>query len=102
MCPNAEFASSSVKYVDCYSLDKMSPRVLQYHWFHSMALFKSFGLRHSLRLPSDFTIGMIELIHSVCVCTSMMIPSFTSLLSSALYADCMSIGTDLGGCCTGL
>ena len=102
MCQNAEFASFSVKHLDCDSLGEMSSRVLQYHWFCSMALFKSFGLRHSHRLPSDFTTGMKELIHSVCVCTSMMMPSLTSLLSSALYAGCMPIGTDLRGCCTGL
>ena len=43
-----------VKCLDCESSGKMSSRVLAYHWFLSIALFKSFGSRHSLRLPSSF------------------------------------------------
>ena len=39
--------------------------------------------------------GTMELIHSVCSLTSVMMPSFTSLFNSVLYADCMATGTDL-------
>ena len=67
-----------------------------------MALFRSFGSRHSLRLPSGFITGTIELIRSVCLCTSVMMPSLVSVSNSAFYAGCMAMGTDLGGCCTGL
>ena len=50
MCQNPDVASFTVKYLDCASSGKMSSRVLAYHWFLSIALFKSFGSRHSLRL----------------------------------------------------
>ena len=73
MCQNPDVASFMVKYLDCASSGKMSSRVLAYHWFLSIALFKSFGSRHSLRLSSSFITGTIELIHSVCSCTSVMI-----------------------------
>ena len=76
MCQNPDVASFMVKYLDCASYCKMSSRVLAYHWFLSIALFKSFGSRHSLRLLSSFITGTIELIHSVCSCTSVMIPFF--------------------------
>ena len=98
-CQNPDAASFTVKYLDCVSSGKMSSRVLAYHWFLSIALFKSFGSRHSLRLPSSFITGTIELIHSVCSCTSVMMPSFTSLSNSA---DCIPNDTDMGGCWTGL
>ena len=54
MCQNPDVASFTVKYLDCASSGKMSSRVLAYHWFLLIALFKSFGSRHSLRLPSSF------------------------------------------------
>ena len=72
-------ASFTVKYLDCASSGKMSSRVLAYHWFLLIALFKYFGSRHSLRLLSSFITGTIELIHSACSCTSVMMPSLTSL-----------------------
>ena len=84
MCQNPDVASLTVKYLDCASSGRMSSRVLAYHWFLLIALFKSFGSRHSLRLPSSFIIGTIELIHSVCSCTSVMMHSFTSLSNYAL------------------
>ena len=84
MCQNPDVVSFTVKYLDCASSGKMSSRVLAYHWFLLIALFKSFGSRHSLRLPSSFITGTIELIHSVCSCTSVMIPSLTSVYNSAL------------------
>ena len=83
-CQNPYVASFMVKYLDCASYGKMSSRVLAYHWFLSIALFKSFGSRHSLRLLSSFITGTIKLIHSVCSCTSVMMPSLTSLSNSAL------------------
>ena len=83
-CQNPDVASFTVKYLDCASSGKMSSRVLAYHWFLSIALFKSFGSRHSHRLLSSFITGTIELIHSVCSCTSVMMPSFTSLSNSDL------------------
>ena len=49
-CQNPDVASFMVKYLDCASSGKMSSRVLAYHWFLLIALFKSFGSRHSLRL----------------------------------------------------
>ena len=102
MCQNPDVASLTVKYLDCSSSGRMSSRVLANHWFLSFALFKSFGSRHSLRLLSSFITGTMELIHSVCSCTYVMMPSFTSLSNSALQADCIPNGTDLGGCWTGL
>ena len=81
---NPNVASFSVKYLDCATFGRMSSRVLQYHWFLLIALFKSFGSKHSLRLPSSFITGTIELIQSVCSCTSVMTSSFTSLSNSAL------------------
>ena len=83
-CQKPDVASLMVKYLDCASSGRMSSRVLAYHWFLSIALFKSFGSRHSLRLPSSFITGTIELIHSVWSCTSVMMPSFMSLSNSAL------------------
>ena len=83
-CQKPDVASLTVKYLDCASSGRMSSRVHAYHWFLSIALFKSFGSRHSLRLPSSFTTGTIELIHSVWSCTSVMMPSFTNLSNSAL------------------
>ena len=80
----------------------MSSIVLEYHWFLSIALFKSLGSKHSLRLLFGFITGTIELIHSVCSLTSVIMPSFVSLSNSALYVVCIAIGTDLGGCWTGL
>ena len=97
-CQNPDVASFMVKYLDCASCGKMSSRVLAYHWFLSIALFKSFGSRHSLKLLSSFITGTIELIHSICSCTFVMMPSLTSLSNSALWADCIPNGTDLGGC----
>ena len=47
-CKNPDVASFMVKYLDCASSGKMSSRVLAYHWFLLIALFKSFGSRHSL------------------------------------------------------
>ena len=79
VCQNLDVASLTVKYLGCESSGRMSFRVLAYYWFLSIALFKSFGSRHSLRLLSSFVTGTIELIHSVCSCTSVMMPSFTSL-----------------------
>ena len=83
-CQNSDAASFTVKYSDCASSGKMSSRVLAYHWFLSIALFKSFGSRHSLRLPSSFITGTTELIHFECSCTSVMMPSHTSLSNYAL------------------
>ena len=83
-CQNPDVASFMVKYLDCASSEKMSSRVLAYHWFPLITLFKSFRSRHSLRLSSSFITGTIELIHSVCLCTSVMMPSLTSLSNSAL------------------
>ena len=80
----------------------MSSIVLEYHWFLLIALFKSLGSKHSLRLPFGFITGTIELIHSVCSLTSVIMPSFVSLSNSVLYVVCIAIGTNLGGCCTGL
>ena len=101
-CQNPDVASFMVKYLACTSSGRMSSRVLAYHWLLLIALFKSFGSRHGLRLPSSFITGAIQLIHSVCSCTSVMMPSFTSLSNSALQADCIPNGTDLDGCWTGL
>ena len=84
MYQNPDVASFTVKYLDCASSGNMLSRVFAYHWFLSIALFKSFGSRHSLRLPSFFITGTIELIHSVCSCTSVMMPFLTSLSNSAL------------------
>ena len=52
--------------LDLANSGKMSSSVLEYHWFLSIALLRSLGSRHSLRLPLDFITGTIELIHSVC------------------------------------
>ena len=82
MCQNPDVASFTVKYLDCASSGRMSSRVLAYHWFLLIALFKFFGSRHSL--PSSFVTGTIELIYSVCSRSSVMMPSFTSLSNSAL------------------
>ena len=82
-CQNPDVASLTVKYLDCASSGRMSSRVLAYHWFLSIALFKSFGSRHNLRLLSSYITGTIELIHSVCSCISVMMPSFISLSKSA-------------------
>ena len=84
MCQNPDVASFTVKYLYCASSGKMSSRVLAYHWFLSIALFMSFGSRHSLRLLSSFITGTIELIHSICSCTSVMMLYLTSLFNSAL------------------
>ena len=54
MCQNPDVASFTVKYLDCASSGKMSSRVLAFHWFLSIVLFKSFGSNHSLRLLSPF------------------------------------------------
>ena len=78
-CQNPDVASFMVKYLDCVSSGKMSSRVLAYHWFLLIALFKSFGSRHSLRLLSSLITGTIELVLSVCSCTSVMMSSLTSL-----------------------
>ena len=83
-CQNPDVASFMVKYLDCASSGRMSSRVLAYHWFLLIALFRSFGSRHSLRLQSSFITGTIELIHSVFSCTPVMMPSLTSLSNSAL------------------
>ena len=82
MCQNPDVASFTAKYLDCASSGRMSSRVLAYHWFLLIALFKYFGSKHSLRLPSSFITDTMELIHSVCSCTSVMMPSFTSLSNS--------------------
>ena len=73
-CQKPDVASLMVKYLDWASFGRMSSRVLVYHWFLLVALFKSFGSRHSLRLPSSFITGTIELIHSVWSCTSVVMP----------------------------
>ena len=83
-CQNPDVASFMVKYLDCASSGRMSSRVLAYHWFLLIALFRSFGSRHSLRLQSSFITGTIELIHSVFSCTPVMMPCLTSLSNSAL------------------
>ena len=98
MCQYPDVASFSVLNLDLASSGSMSSMVLEYHWFLSIALFKSLGSRHSLRLPFGFITGTMELIHSVCYLTSVIIPSLVSLSSSALYAFYMATGTDLGGC----
>ena len=46
MCQNLDVASFTVKYLDCASSGSMSSKVLAYHWFLLIALFKSFGSRH--------------------------------------------------------
>ena len=84
-CQNPDVASFMVKYLECASSGKMSSRVFAYHWFLLIALFKSFGSRHSLRLPSSFITGTIELIHSVCSCTSVMMPFVTSLSNARFF-----------------
>ena len=43
----------------------MSSSILEYHWFLSIALFKSLGYKHSLMLPSGLVTGTIEFIQSV-------------------------------------
>ena len=48
-CQNLDVASFTMKYLDCASSGRMPSRVLAYHWFLLIALFKSFGSRHSLR-----------------------------------------------------
>ena len=73
-CQKPDVASLMVKYLAWASSGRMSSRVLVYHWFLLVALFKSFGSRHSLRLPSSFITGIIELIHSVWSCTSVVMP----------------------------
>ena len=78
-CQNPDVASITGKYLDSASSGRMLSRVLAYHWFLLIALFKSFGSRHSHTLPSSFITGTIELIHSVCSCTSVIMPSLTSL-----------------------
>ena len=83
-CQNPDVASFTVKYLDCESSGKMSSEVLAYHWFLLIALFKSFGSWHSLRLLFPYITGTTELIHSVCSCTSVMMPSLTSLSNSTL------------------
>ena len=75
---------SEVLYLDLANSGKMSSIVLEYHWFLSITLLKSFGSRHSLRLPLGFITGTIELIHSVCSLTLVIMPFFISLFSSAL------------------
>ena len=47
MCQNVDVASFTVKYLDCASSGRMSSRVLAYHWFLLITLFKSFGSRQS-------------------------------------------------------
>ena len=97
MCQYPDVASFIVLYFDLANSSSMSSMVLEYHWFLSIALFKSLESRHSLRLLFGFITSIMELIHSVCSLTSVIMPSFVSLSSSALYASCMATGTDLGG-----
>ena len=96
MCQYPDVTSFNVLYFDLANSGSMSSMVLEYHWFISIALFKSLGSRHSLRLLFGFITGIMELIHSVCSLTSVIIPSLVSLSNSALYAFCMATGTDLG------
>ena len=51
-----------------------------------MAVFKSLVSRHNLKEPSGFFTGTIELIHPVYPWTSLITPSSTSLVNSALQA----------------
>ena len=43
MSQNPDVASFTVKYLDCASSGRMSSRVLAYHWFLLIALFKPIG-----------------------------------------------------------
>ena len=79
MCQYPDVASFSVLNLDLASSGSMSSIVLEYHWFLSIALFNSLGSRHSLRLPFGFITGTMELIHSVCSLTSVIMPSLDSL-----------------------
>ena len=65
----------------------MTSNVLEYHWFLSIALFRSLGSRHSLMLSSGFNNGTIEWTNSVCWLTSVMMSSHISLSNSALKWD---------------
>ena len=80
MCQYPDVTSFSVLYLDLANSGRMSSIVLEYHWFILIALFKSLGSRHSLRLLFDFITGTIELIHSVCSLTSVIMPSFVVYL----------------------
>ena len=61
-----------------------------------MFLLGSSGSKQSLRLPSVFLTGTIELVHSVSSSTG-VIPSLHSHWSSSLYAVLILNGTDQGG-----
>ena len=99
-CQYPDVASLRVLYLELASSGSMLSSVLEYHWFLSIALLRYFGSSHSLRLPSGFITNIVELIHFVFLCMSVIVPSLTSLSNSVLYAGCMATGTDLGGCCT--
>ena len=74
-----EFVSVMDTTSNCASCGSTSSMILQYYWFLLIALFKSLGSRHSLKLPSGFFTGTMEFIHSVCPCTSVMIPASSNL-----------------------
>ena len=64
-CQNPDFVSFTEKYLEFANSSRISSRVLEYQWLCSIALFKSFGSSHSLRLPSSLTTVTIEFSHSV-------------------------------------
>ena len=77
MCQWPDVASFKVLNLDLANSGRISSIVLEYYWFLLIALFKSFGLRHSLRIPLDFMTGTIELIHSVCSFISVIITLYS-------------------------
>ena len=66
-----------------------------------MALFKSFGSRHSLSDPSIFVTQTSELTQSVGSETLVIIPCASKESSSFLNGSWSASGTLRGGCITG-
>ena len=97
-----DLASSRVKSMEFNRSGRMSSTVLLYHQFCFRFLLRSFGTRHNLREPSGFFKRSIKLTNSVCSLTSVMMPSFSSLSSSALLAGFKLTATYHSRCSTGL
>ena len=83
-CQYLDLTSSKVKSMEPGRSGGMSSVVLLYHWFHLKIFVEILGFRHNLMEPSGFFTGRIELTHWVYSFTSIMMPSFNSLSSSAL------------------
>ena len=84
ICQYPDLVSGRVNSLEPCMSGTVSSIVLLYHWFCLMFLLRSFGSIHKFKETSGFFTGTTELTHLAYSLTSVMLPNFSSLSSSAL------------------